>query len=59
LCENGFYPIHYASYIGDMEIMQILISNGGSIDWVTKQGLTAVHIAAMGGKAYPIAYFYE
>jgi len=42
-----------------MEMMQILINSGGSLDWTSKHGLTPVHIAAMGGKAYPIAYFYE
>jgi len=59
LCENGFYPIHYACYVGDMDIMKVLISNGGKIDVVNKHGLSPMHVAAQGDKSYPIAYLYE
>lgn len=59
LCENGFYPMHYAAYAGDMDIMKVLTSNGGSIDVVNKHGLSPMHVAAQGDKSYPIAYLYE
>ena len=31
LCPNGYYPIHYACFVGDIDIMQILINNGGTL----------------------------
>ena len=59
LCENGFYPIHYACYRGDMDIIKVLMRNGGKVDVVNKLGLSPMHLAAQGDKAHPTAYLYE
>jgi len=37
----------------------MLISYGGSLDHVNKNGLSPVHIAALGDNAYPLAFLYE
>jgi ankyrin repeat protein len=40
-------------------LIRVLVSNGGAVDVLNKHGLSPLHVAAQGDKAYPIAYLRE
>ncbi|EAR94873.2 DHHC zinc finger protein (macronuclear) [Tetrahymena thermophila SB210] len=55
--EGGFTALHFASYRGDLKIIQFLINNGADIQARNSKGLNSVHIAAQGDQPISIRYF--
>jgi ankyrin repeat protein len=43
---DGFYPIHYASREGQVNVLTILISHGAEINKKTNQRQSSLHFAA-------------
>ena len=46
--ELAFAPIHYASYNGDVDIIECLIAKGADISITNAYGLNVLHMAAQG-----------
>ena len=47
---ENFTPVHYACHKGNLEILQLLIDNGGTLNAVSKKGVTCLHLACGSGK---------
>lgn len=46
--DEGFYPLHFASFHGNVKLIKLLVRNGANI-WVkNKQGINMLHVAAQG-----------
>jgi len=60
-CKNnqGLTPLHYASYKGNLEILDLLLENGADINVVSENGQNLVHIAAQGDQPTSIVYLRE
>jgi ankyrin repeat protein len=56
---EGFSPIHYASYKGNVEMIRFLESLGASVELVTKVGLNVLHLAAQGDRMTSMIHFYD
>ena len=55
--DEGFYPLHFASFHGNVKLIKLLVKNGADI-WVkNKQGINMLHVAAQGDQAYSLTYF--
>jgi len=46
--EEGFYPLHFASFHGNVKLLKLLIQNGANINARNKQGINMLHVAAQG-----------
>jgi len=57
--DEGFTPIHFASFKGNMEIVKLLESHGADFAIKNNQGLSVIHIAAQGDQPVSLAYFRE
>jgi len=57
--DEGFTPIHFASFKGNMEIIKLLESHGADFAIKNNQGLSVIHIAAQGDQPVSLAYFRE
>ncbi|KAL4461578.1 hypothetical protein ABPG74_016202 [Tetrahymena malaccensis] len=55
--EGGFTALHFASYRGDLKIINFLINNGADIHAKNSKGLNSIHIAAQGDQPISIRYF--
>lgn len=44
--EEGFYPLHFASFHGNVKLIKLLISCGANIFVKNKQGINMLHVAA-------------
>ena len=55
---NGITALHYASFTGNIKIIQLLIDNGAILDIKTKKGLNIIHYCAQGNKPNSLMYFY-
>jgi ankyrin repeat protein len=53
----GYTAIHLASYRGNIDIIQILIEYGASVDITNSKGLNVLHIASQGDRVDSIIYF--
>ena len=56
--DQGVTPLHYASFRGDVQIIQLLIENGGDMTKTTKRKLNVIHYCAQGNKPNALMYFY-
>ena len=46
--DEGFFPLHFASFHGNVKLIKLLVKNGANI-WVkNKQGINMLHVAAQG-----------
>jgi len=43
--QNGFTPLHHAAARGDNEMIQYLVSKGGDVKAVARNGMTTVDMA--------------
>jgi len=57
--DEGFTPIHFASFTGNIELIKLLESHGADFAIKNNQGLSVVHIAAQGDQPVSLAYFRE
>ncbi len=44
--QEGYTPLHEASFLGELEIVRILIAAGAKVDATDSEGLTPLHFAA-------------
>lgn len=54
--KDEFTSLHYASFKGNIQIVQMLMDNGADMYSRNMHGLNVVHIAAQGDQ--PISLFY-
>ena len=53
---EGLTALHYASYKGNIPLLQLLIDNGASVDAVTNLGKNVIHMAAEGNQPSMMIY---
>jgi hypothetical protein len=46
LCEEQFYPLHFASFNGNVKLLKLLTKNGADIMARNSQGIDMLHVAA-------------
>lgn len=56
--KQGTTAIHFASFKGDVKIIELLIKNGADIYALTKRQLNVIHYACQGNKPTSLMYFY-
>ena len=56
--DQGVTALHYASFKGDIAIINLLVENGANIYKKTKKGLNVIHYCAQGNKPSSLMYFY-
>ena len=56
--DQGVTPLHYASFRGEVQIIKLLVENGGDITKTTKRKLNVIHYCAQGNKPNSLLYFY-
>jgi len=54
---QGSTALHYASYKGNIELINILIENGADVEVVNNRGLNMLHFAAQGNQPVSLVYF--
>lgn len=57
--KEGYSPIHYASFRGNIELIEILVENNADYNFINNQGLNCLHIAAQGNKPHALVYLLE
>jgi ankyrin repeat protein len=55
----GETALHYASKKGNIEIINILIENGGDVEIINHRGKNMLHFAAEGNQPVSLVYFKE
>ena len=56
--DQGVTALHYASFRGDIAIINLLVENGADIYRKTEKGLNVIHYCAQGNKPSSLIYFY-
>jgi ankyrin repeat protein len=56
---NGFTSLHIAAFQGNFEILELLVSKGGSLSVLNINGLTLMHTAAQGDNPLIMMYLQE
>ena len=56
---KGQTPLHYASFVGDIKLIKLLIHNGADISIKTNNNFNMIHLAVMGNKVTSLYYFYK
>jgi ankyrin repeat protein len=54
---KGQTPLHYASFVGDIKLIKLLIQNGADISIKTNNNFNPLHLASMGNKVTSLYYF--
>lgn len=55
--DDGKTPLHYASFRGNIEIIQLLISHYGDSSVITDLGMNMIHFACQGNQPSSLVYF--
>lgn len=55
--EQGYYPLHFASFHGNIQLIKLLMRNKADYKKLTKEGINMLHVAAQGDQAYSLTYF--
>ena len=55
--EQGFYPLHFASFHGNIQLIKLLMRNKADFTVKTSEGINMLHVAAQGDQAYSLTYF--
>ena len=55
---KGTVAIHYASFLGNIDIIKYLINYGADINAITYNKLDVIHYAAQGNQPNSLVYFY-
>ena len=56
---KGQTPLHYASFVGNIKLIKLLIQNGADISAQTNNGFNVLHLSIMGNKISPFYYFIQ
>ena len=56
---KGQTPLHYASFVGNIKLIKLLIENGADISVQTNNGFDVLHLSIMGNKVTPFFYFIQ
>ena len=56
--DRGITPIHYASFVGDIKIIELLLKYGADYKILTERKLNVIHYAAQGNKPSSLMFFY-
>ena len=56
---KGQTPLHYASFVGNIKIIKLLIENGADISIKTHNNFNVLHLAIMGNKITSFYYFIQ
>lgn len=56
---QGFTPLHYAAYKGNIDIISKLIEYKANIDTTNNRGINVLHMACQGNKPNALVYFKE
>ena len=54
----GITALHFASYRGDLNLINLLIKNGADVTLLTNNKLNIIHYCAQGNKPNSLMYFY-
>ena len=54
---KGQTPLHYASFVGNIKLIKLLIQNGADISIKTNNNFNVLHLAVMGNKITSFYYF--
>ena len=54
---KGQTPLHYASFVGNIKLIRLLIQNGADISIKTNNNFNVIHLAIMGNKVTSLFYF--
>jgi len=54
---DGFTALHYASFNGNKEMIELLIKHGADVKAVNNQGINMLHVACQGDQPFSVAYF--
>lgn len=46
--EQGFYPLHFASFHGNVQLIKLLMRNKADFRVKTNEGINMLHVAAQG-----------
>ena len=46
--EQGYYPLHFASFHGNISLVKLLIRNKADWKVTARQGINMLHVAAQG-----------
>ena len=57
--EQGFYPLHFASFHGNIQLIKLLMRNKADYKVKTSEGINMLHVAAQGDQAFSLTYFKE
>lgn len=55
--EEGFFPLHFASFHGNVKLIKLFLQYGANLKAVNKQGINMMHVAAQGDQAYSLTFF--
>jgi len=55
--EQGYYPLHFASFHGNIQLIKLLMRNKSDYKVKTREGINMLHVAAQGDQAYSLTYF--
>ena len=55
---EGFTALHYASYVGNLQIIKLLKENGADAEAVNKRGQNVLHLACQGNQPASLIFFY-
>ena len=56
--KKGIIALHYASFRGNINLIEILLKYGSDINSITERGLNVIHFACRGNKPNSLTYFY-
>jgi len=57
--EDGFSALHFCSFRGNIETIQVLLDNGADMYAKNNYGINVMHVAAQGDKPASLFYFKE
>ena len=57
--KKGQTPLHYASFVGNIKLIKLIIQNGADISAKTNNGFNVLHLSIMGNKVSPFFYFIQ
>ena len=54
---QGYTALHYASYRGNIDMINKLIENGAEVETTNTRGLNVLHMASQGNQPSSLVYF--